>query len=202
MMTMEEQGWAMIALAAVVGYLIGSISPAGIVARLRGVDLRAVGSGNPGATNVSRALGRSWGVAVGVLDVLKGLLPALAFAQVALGLGEVAGFAAVLGHITSPWLRGRGGKGVATALGALLGTQWVWALLALAGFAVGYAVFRRMGLGAVCAAVVLIGCGVVAAEPSSRLFGVALGLTVALRHISNVTQYLQERRERGRPAAQ
>ena len=109
-----------IALAGAIGFFIGSISPATLIARLRHADLRQ-GSGNPGATNVGRVLGVRWGVLVGLLDVLKGLLPTL----LALWLVDrltayVVGLALVLGHVLSPFLRGRGGKGVATSLGAIL----------------------------------------------------------------------------------
>lgn len=100
-------------LAVVVGYAVGSINPAAIIARMRGVDYRAVGSGNPGATNIGRALGRKTGVAVALLDILKGFLPAIVFVVWSgeIAVAEVAGFAAVLGHVTSPFLKGRGGKG-------------------------------------------------------------------------------------------
>ena len=113
-------------LAAVCGYALGSINPAVLIARVFGKDLRQVGSGNPGATNVGRALGPKWGVLVGFLDILKGLVPALVFGMLAGEIaGEIAGLAAVLGHITSPFLKGRGGKGVSTTLGAILGVHMV-----------------------------------------------------------------------------
>lgn len=79
-------------LAIAVGYLIGSINPAAIIARLRGVDYRSVGSGNPGATNIGRAMGRKTGILVGVLDVLKGFLPR---------------WVSACGPATSRWLRSR-----------------------------------------------------------------------------------------------
>ena len=104
-------------VATLIGYLVGTVSPAVLLARRRGVDLRAVGSGNPGASNAGRALGRRTGVLVAVLDVLKGAVPAVAFGGVDHRAGLVAGVAAVLGHVTSPFLRGRGGRGAATAAG-------------------------------------------------------------------------------------
>src|SRR5439155_21945579 len=106
-----------------VGYLVGGLSPATLLARRRGVDLTKSGSGNPGATNASRLLGRRAGVLVGLLDLVKGALPAAAFGLADARAGLVAGFAAVLGHGSSPYLRGRGGKGVATSAGAVLGSQ-------------------------------------------------------------------------------
>jgi acyl phosphate:glycerol-3-phosphate acyltransferase len=116
-------------------YLGGSIPTGLIVARARGVDLRSVGSGNIGATNVARALGRGFAIAVLVGDALKGfvpvfvgrkLLPPLSPAAVAL-----AGLAAIVGHMFTIFLRGRGGKGVATSLGVALAIS---PLAALCGF--------------------------------------------------------------------
>ena len=114
-------------------FLCGSIPFGMLIARARGIDIRAHGSGNIGATNVGRVLGRTWGVAVFALDVCKGLAPVLV-AGAALGtLGHIAApardawlvlataAAAILGHVFCPWLRFKGGKGVATSLGALAG---------------------------------------------------------------------------------
>ena len=97
----------LLAVAALVGYLVGSVSPATFVARRRGIDLRGVGSGNPGASNAGRALGRRVGVVVAVLDVLKGAVMAAGFGAVDHEAGLVAGFAA--GCRRS--MRGRSGEG-------------------------------------------------------------------------------------------
>ena len=139
-------GWILV-LAAVVGYAVGTINPASLIARARGIDLKEIGSGNPGATNAARAMGKKTGILVAILDILKGLLPALAFGLAGTGAAEMAGFAAVVGHITSPFLRGRGGKGVATTLGAVLGAQPLWAPFVLLAFGIGYAITRRVGDG-------------------------------------------------------
>jgi len=144
--------WPWLACAAVVGYLVGSVSPAALIARVRGVDIRSAGSGNPGATNAGRVLGRRFGYLVGLLDVLKGFVPALVFGAVADPLtAMVAGVAAVLGHCTSPWLRGRGGKGVATSFGAVLGVEPLWALVGLVAFLVVFALTRWVALASVVA---------------------------------------------------
>lgn len=180
--------------AAVVGYLLGSLSPAVIVARAFGVDLYGVGSGNPGATNVGRALGLRWAILVGVMDVLKGLVPALAFGALAGEVaGEVAGFFAVLGHVTSPFLLGRGGKGVATALGAILGVQPWFVLPVLLGFGVGVLIWHRIGLGAVLGALALALAGAVGwatgfmdTGTSDGIFALALAALVLVRHERNV----------------
>jgi len=103
------------------GYLCGSVPFGLLVAkRLRGVDVRAVGSGNIGATNVVRAAGRKIGLVVLLLDALKGALPVLLTQWLVPGdlrLASLVGLAAVLGHVFPVWLRLRGGKGVATAAG-------------------------------------------------------------------------------------
>ncbi len=181
-------------IAAVVGYALGAVNPAAIVARVFGVDLRATGSGNPGATNVGRALGARWGVVVGFLDVLKGFLPAWVFGYlVGQTAGEVAGLAAVVGHITSPYLRGRGGKGVATTLGAILGVQPLLAIPVLVAFGLGVAVWHRVGLGAVLGAFALIVSGIVGwavgwTDESDMWFAVVLGLLVLVRHQRNIRE--------------
>ena len=185
------------AVAAACGYLLGSINPAVLVARVFGKDLRQVGSGNPGATNVGRALGPRWAVLVGFLDVLKGFVPAFAFGMLVGEItGEIAGLAAVIGHITSPFLKGRGGKGVSTTLGAILGVQPWFAIPVLIAFGSGVAVFHRVGIGAAIAAVVLAVTGVAYwrigwADGSDAAFAVALAALVLGRHWRNIVQAIR-----------
>jgi acyl phosphate:glycerol-3-phosphate acyltransferase len=175
-------------LAAAVGYGIGSVNPAAIIARVRGTDLRAIGSGNPGATNAGRAFGWPVGVLVGVLDVLKGFLPVLAFELLGAPVAAlVAGLAAVLGHVTSPWLRGRGGKGVATSLGAVLAVQPLWAVPVLVVFGVVLAVTRRVGLSSVSGALLLVPAALLVHDrPAEVAFAVALTALVVVRHRRNL----------------
>jgi glycerol-3-phosphate acyltransferase PlsY len=127
----------------IIGYFIGSL-PFGVwVARAHGVDIQKVGSGNVGATNVSRALGKWWGTGVFLLDMTKGLVPALLgrlfLKEPISGLDPqfmwfLVGFAAIAGHVKSPFLGFKGGKGVSTAMGAGLGAVPVIALSAFAIF--------------------------------------------------------------------
>lgn len=183
-------------LAALVGYLLGSVNPAALVSRALGVDLQSVGSGNPGATNVGRALGPRWAVLVGFLDILKGFLPAVAFGVlVSQTAGQVAGLAAVIGHITSPYLRGRGGKGVATTLGAILGVQPLLAVPVLIAFGIGVAIWHRVGIGAVVGALTLIVAGIVGwavgwTDVTDMWFAILLGLLVLSRHAGNIRRAL------------
>jgi glycerol-3-phosphate acyltransferase PlsY len=123
-------------------FILGSFPTGVVVARAKGVDLRKVGSGNIGTTNVGRALGRRWAVFVLLVDAGKGALPVLLARQLfpSPWLTAAAGFIAVLGQVFSVFLKGRGGKGVATSLGAglalsplpALGPAAVWIVLLLA----------------------------------------------------------------------
>lgn len=184
-----------IAVAALVGYLVGAVSPATLIAQRRGVDLRGVGSGNPGASNAGRALGRRTGVAVALVDVVKGLAPAVGFGLLDHRAGLVAGVAAVLGHVTSPFLRGRGGKGVATALGAILGSHPLWALVVLAVWGLALAVSRWIALASVLAAVSVLVVALIARE--DVVWAAALALVVVARHQANFVRRMATRPDHG-----
>ena len=114
---------------AITAYLLGSVPFGLLIAKAHGKDLRAIGSGNIGATNVSRALGKKWGYFCFLLDVLKGLIPMLAAGKVIhsepgnieLSMWLAVGCAAILGHIFSVYIGFKGGKGVATSFGVALG---------------------------------------------------------------------------------
>jgi glycerol-3-phosphate acyltransferase PlsY len=188
-------------LAAVVGYLLGAVSPATLVARRLGADLRVGGSGNPGATNAGRLLGPRVGFAVGVADVLKGLLPALAFGLVSHEAGLVAGFAAVLGHVTSPFLRGRGGKGVATAAGAIAGSHPLWLPFVLLAWLVVVALSRWVALASVAAALVVVVVAVVFGSPAADVaWAAAIAAVILFRHRSNFSTDRRRARRKGAPA--
>lgn len=176
-------------LAAVVGYLVGSVSPATVLARARGVDLRTVGSGNPGATNAGRAFGRRAGFVIALLDVLKGLLPAALFGIGDPRAGLVAGVFAVLGHVTSPFLRGRGGKGVATAAGAILGSHPLWAPFVLLTWVLVLVLSRWTALASVTAALALVVVALLAGEDVG--WAVVLFAVVAVRHQANFVRRLR-----------
>jgi acyl phosphate:glycerol-3-phosphate acyltransferase len=144
-----------------IAYLSGAIPSAYIAGRLHGVDLRKVGSGNLGATNVVRTLGKKVGIPVYIVDTLKGLLPVLflpaATGQPIQGLWHIAfGLAAILGHVKPVYLLFRGGgKGVATAGGVFLGLATVPTLVAFAMFAVVLKLSGYVSLGSLVAALTL-----------------------------------------------
>lgn len=183
----------LLVLAALLGYLAGAVSPATLVASSRGVDLREVGSGNPGAANVGRALGRRTGIAVALLDVLKGFLPAVAFGAVDHRAGLVAGAAAVLGHVSSPFLHGRGGKGVATAAGAVLGSHPLWAPVVVLVWALVLVAGRWIALASIAAAVSLPVVAVVLGQDVA--WAVLLAVVIVVRHRPNVVRRLAARRD-------
>lgn len=185
----------------VVAFLIGSVNPATIVARALGRDLSTSGSGNPGATNAGRVLGRKWGVLVGVLDALKGLLPVVAAGQwLGAHAAYVVGLVAVLGHVWSPFLRGRGGKGVATTLGAILGVHpWV-AGITVVVFAVTVLTTRWVAAGSVVAALGLVAiagfvlAGKAPGDAWTAGWLIGLALVVLWRHKNNVIAWWRQRR--------
>ncbi|HJP83627.1 MAG TPA: glycerol-3-phosphate 1-O-acyltransferase PlsY [Fimbriimonadaceae bacterium] len=118
-------------------YLLGSIPFGVLVAKSRGIDIMSVGSGNIGATNVVRVLGKGPGYLVFFLDMLKGLIPALVARWLFPANQEYwffAGMFAVIGHSLSPFLKFKGGKGISTALGMTVGSSPVVALIALGIF--------------------------------------------------------------------
>lgn len=121
-MQMPDSTWVLYWPVLLVGaYLLGSIPFAQVIARVRGVDLRYVGSGNVGAGNLSRTVGWQWGLAAGVCDGLKGLFPVMLALDMGFGRGSagLVGLMAVIGHNWSIFMRGRSGRGLATAAGLL-----------------------------------------------------------------------------------
>ncbi|MHC4473538.1 MAG: glycerol-3-phosphate 1-O-acyltransferase PlsY [Planctomycetota bacterium] len=183
-------------------YLLGAVPVGYLLVRiLRGIDIRTVGSGNLGATNVARALGTPWFAVVFVLDFLKGFVPAFVIARVAVAhldaKPEVAllyGLAAMAGHIWPIYLRFRGGKGVATASGAVVGIAPAAAGLAAVVFLVTLIAFRYVSLGSVVASVALpLAYVSVERREASRLTVVAfalIALLVLVKHRSNLRRIL------------
>lgn len=152
-------------------YLIGSIPCGYLIARAQGVDIRTKGSGNIGATNVGRVLGKKWGFLCFFLDFLKGFVPAAACGvMLARGFGTgLSGdqatllylgtaLCAVLGHMFPVWLKFKGGKGIATGFGALLGVWPVFtigAAIAIVTWIVLVKITRMVGISSVLAGVAL-----------------------------------------------
>ena len=114
-------------IAGLIGYLFGCINAAYFVGKLKGKDIRAIGSNNAGASNTFIMIGKGWGVLVGAFDILKSYLAALLVSVLFPGnelLPIIAGAAAVLGHIFPFWMKFKGGKGLACLMGLLLYMDW------------------------------------------------------------------------------
>ena len=136
-------------------YLIGAIPFGFLIGKMRGVDVRTVGSKNIGATNVFRTVGKKWGLLAFFCDVMKGFLPTLAarhFAAEPSWLPLAVGIATVVGHMLTPYMKFKGGKGVATAFGMLIALLPATVGIAFALFAVTFACSNYISLGSCVAA--------------------------------------------------
>lgn len=187
-----------LAIAFVAGaYFLGSIPFGLILGRRRGVDVRQVGSGNIGATNVARSLGKKLGLVVLVLDLAKGALPVLLFERLAFDrvhpfVLTAVGLAPILGHCFPVWLRLRGGKGVATALGVFLAIDPVITGMAVVVFAVLYALFRVVSLASMTATVALAALLWLLERPAPEVaLGVLVTALILVQHRQNIRRLLR-----------
>lgn len=181
----------------IVGYLFGAIPFGLLIGRFAGVDVRKQGSQNIGATNVSRVIGKKWGVITLFCDCMKGFLPVLLAAEVlpAENVGftvAVTGVAAVLGHMFSCYLRFTGGKGVATGLGVFLFLSPAAVGLCLVVFIVAVAVSGFVSVGSLLASgllpIVLLFFG------STKAFvfaGFAIAVLIWAKHHENIARLLK-----------
>jgi len=204
--------------AIIIAYLIGSIPFGQIIARLHGKDLRVVGSGNIGATNLARACGRKWGYTCFGLDVLKGCVPVVAAKVVAASLLETesatpgpaflalwlaVGIAAILGHVFPIYLKFKGGKGVATSFGVGLGL-WpcftISALIALPIWVALVLIWRYVSLASIGASIAFpvilaITIAMIPAWTFTSLWplliaATAIPILVVVRHRENIKKLL------------
>ena len=177
-------------------FLLGSLPFGYWLGRLRGVDIRQKGSGNIGATNVGRILGKGWGYLVFVLDFGKGWLGV----WLARKTGDpadvwvvTAGLFAVLGHVFTPWVGFRGGKGVATSAGVLLAlTPWV-GLIVAGVWGATFLVFRIVSVASLLAATAfpLLVHQMDPGRPALQWAAWVLALLVWIRHRDNVKRLIQ-----------
>ena len=182
-------GRALALLLVVLSYLLGSVPVGLLLGRLAGVDVRGRGSGNIGAANVARSAGARLGLATLVADVAKGAIPVLAAR--ALGsdtaLVATAGVAAFLGHCFPMTLRFAGGKGVATALGAIVTLAPYVALAAVAVFVAAFAVTRRVSVGSALGAIATPAAALLLGEPRAVTVACAvMAVVIVVRHLDNL----------------
>ncbi len=203
-------------IAIILSYLAGSIPFGVLIAKMKGVDIREHGSKNIGATNVGRVLGKKSGLLCFFLDVLKGAIPVFVVGKIANTFGQpidvistnamllwiCIAFAALLGHMYSPWLRFTGGKGVATTFGGMV-VMWplltIPILLALVAWVITVQVTKIISLASVLAALVLFADAVVIvflhstiqhAWPLLAVTGL-IAVMVFWKHRSNIGRILQ-----------
>jgi acyl phosphate:glycerol-3-phosphate acyltransferase len=172
-------------------YLLGSVPTGLLLARAFGVNIREAGSGNIGATNVYRTMGRKIGILTLVGDCLKGLIPVLAAKW--LGLPDVwvaaIGLAAFLGHVYTIFLGFKGGKGVATALGVFLGTSPLSVLGGLAVFALVLYRWRYVSAASIAAAAVIpVIVTLIEGKPELIAMSLAIAAIVIFRHRENIAR--------------
>ncbi|MFU8780274.1 MAG: glycerol-3-phosphate 1-O-acyltransferase PlsY [Kiritimatiellia bacterium] len=190
-----------LAIAIGLSYLLGSIPFGLLIAKSRGIDIRAVGSGNIGATNVMREVGKSWGIITLILDALKGLIAAIVLPTLAGYAGPdwlplACGFTAILGHSFPLYLKFKGGKGVATSAGVLIGVAPAAFGVGIGVFAVLFALFRYVSLGSIAAAIVVPVASFLferlKVEPDyfTTYVLVVLGVIVIWRHRANIRRLL------------
>ena len=179
-----------ILLITIIGYFLGAISFAVIMARSKGVDIFKEGSGNPGATNVKRILGKKWGYTVFALDALKGFtaagLPLIVYGDDRLAL--IGLVAAILGHSFSVFLKFRGGKGVATTIGGLLALMCPVVLIGLVVWLIIFYTKKIVALASIFFAVSLpISAYFIYDTEEPRFYlSAALALFIVIRHRSNI----------------
>lgn len=186
-----------ILLVSVIGYLLGAINFAVIVARSQGVDILKVGSGNPGATNVTRALGSKFGKLVFVLDALKGFAaaywPLLFMNELGLKLAIVGLIASIIGHSFSIFLNFRGGKGVATTMGGLLAIMPSVLLIGILVWCLFFLTSRTVALASILFALSLsVSAYLIYSLGDPRFaLALALGVIIIIRHQSNIRNMLK-----------
>ncbi|NLB24732.1 MAG: glycerol-3-phosphate 1-O-acyltransferase PlsY [Clostridiales bacterium] len=192
------------------GYLLGNISPSIIVGRMMGVEIREKGSGNAGSTNALRVLGKKAGAITLVIDVLKGTLAVYLGEVISAGFfpdprlfGLLAGLSVVIGHIWPIAFKFKGGKGVATTFGVLLGINFYLALSCLLVLIFLVAVTRRVSVGSMGAfitlsfAITIFSGGIYEDRPLLTLgFAVLIGIIVLIKHKDNIKRLIKKEEPR------
>ena len=180
-----------ILLGMIISYFVGNISPAIILGKIYGVDVRSEGSGNAGTTNVLRTVGKKAGVITLIIDILKGFTVSFVAGFVAPGITfpMFCGICVVIGHMWPIVFGFRGGKGVATTFGFLLASQPVLALILLAIVAVGLLISRRMSVGVICAIIVAIPIGYLF-DHQNLIWISIIAVLIIIKHKSNIKRII------------
>ncbi len=183
-----------IAILTLTAYLLGAVPFGLLVAKLHGVDIRSKGSGNIGATNVLRVIGKGWGVFTLVLDALKGFIPSFFFPQLAnldSEWGVLFGLAAILGHTFPIYLKFKGGKGVATSAGMLAGVALLPVGVGVSCWIICMVIWRYVSLASIVASVAItISVWVVDKGLVVNLALTVLSALIIWLHRSNISRLL------------
>lgn len=179
-------------IALILGYLSGSVPFGLVLTKLAGLgDVRAIGSGNIGATNVLRTGNKMLAAATLLLDALKGTVPAaLAYSFLGVEAGVIAGFAAFLGHIFPVWLGFKGGKGVATYIGVMFGLNWRMGLLFLLVWIATAAITRYSSLSALVAMLVVPVVQYLTGDPKIAIVAAVMTVIAYSKHHANISRLL------------
>lgn len=179
-----------LAAAIAIAYLLGNISPSILMARAKGIDIKKEGSGNAGTTNALRVMGKKAGVITLVVDILKGTAAVLLGGLLAGEPGSMWCVIAVFcGHIWPVFFGFKGGKGVATAFGALLGLNPLLAVIVLGIVIAAVLISKRMSVGSILGAVSFPFIAIFL-EPDFVIFGTVLALIVIVKHRANIVRLL------------
>ncbi|MFO7676043.1 MAG: glycerol-3-phosphate 1-O-acyltransferase PlsY [bacterium] len=178
--------------AAAIGLLAGSFPTGYFAGRIKGLDIRRLGSRNIGFTNVYRTVGAAWAVPVLIIDVLKGLLPVLLARQFGL-VPAAAGLGAVVGHVFTPWLGFRGGKGVATTIGVLAALSPRVALAGLSGYTLALVTTGFISVGSLLFAAIIapLTAMLYRGDVVRLVAGALMGVIIIVRHAANLNRLMR-----------
>ena len=179
-------------------YFLGSIPFGYLVAKVKGYDLKKKGSGNIGATNVFRVVGKKEGIFVFILDFLKGFLPVIYFSDISVLGGILALLGAIIGHMTTPFLRFKGGKGVAAGFGGIVALMPIPALTAFGIWVILVGITRRVSIGSLGAALFLPILYFYLSHPmikSVLLISILLAILIVITHRKNIKKLIRGEEE-------
>ena len=187
---MSITAWALLGVSGLIAYFIGNISPSTIMAKQRGLDIKKEGSGNAGTTNALRVMGKKAGAITCIVDILKGVAAVVIGLLIAGNPGAyISALCVFLGHVWPIIYRFQGGKGVATAFGAVLAVNPLLALIALVIVAIVVFTSKRMSLGSIVGAVAF---AVLSAflEPGFFVFACVMAIIMLVKHRANIVRLI------------
>ena len=190
---LDNNNFSVYFVSLIIGFIIGSIPFGYLIARLKKIDIRTTGSKNIGFTNVFRTMGIWYAMPVLILDIAKGFLPAFLASQLTL-IPVLVGFGSVFGHIFTPWLGFKGGKGVATTIGMMLALAPKALVVSIVIFLIILIGFSYVSLASLCFAVSLP-VSLLLLYPSQKILftsAIIIAILIIIRHKSNIVRLIQK----------